>query len=866
MTRRLRAGVRRLIGVFTRTHRERDLAEELDSHLQLHIDDNLRTGMTPAEARRQALVALGGVEQTKERVRDARGTFVDSVQRDTVFALRYCHRRRWHVAAIVVMLAAGIGGSTAVFSFLYQVLLQPTGIVEPSRLVEVYQTTPPRDAARGISVFGGLPFAGMQQQRAENHALAKVAMTTDEYLGLVVGEQEARRVRAEFVSAGYFETLGVRLPMGHSFQPRDEVAGEPIAIISDRLWTSAFDSDEGMLGRNVRVNGRPCRIVGVAPEGFIGHALAERTDLWVPWGARAALGFDPADRGTAIARLKDGATLAQAASLTAAIGDRYVAGLPADERDGAGRHRVQPITMDRGALLDSLLPQPWLLLTGPFLMLLLACANVANLRLADIDVRQREFATRAALGASRSTILRQVLTEGLVPGVAACAVGLLLAYPCMTLLQRVPTQRMQESRLDVVLHPQAAAFAMALALLSVVLVGVVPAIRASRSNLADAIKAGTGARVAAGDVLMVLQVALALTLMTSGLLVVRSLDAARSQDLGLRPDNVVGMRLQFGTTGDARANAAMVQRLLDGARALPGVRVATVSAGFPLENAAASVIGTAEHHLLAPMIGTDYFATVGVEVLAGREFAAEDFTGAARVAIVNDAAARAGWPGEDPVGRTIGTHRIIGVVADHVFFSDVGMHEPLAFVRLPARDGTWPCLLVRTSGSPRATVSSLRQLARQVDPTAPILRIATLRDHLDGLHHHLRVASWLLGLCGLASLALAAMGVYSLLAYRVARQRKEIAVRMALGAARQAVVRMIVARLLRGMLLGVAAGGLGAFVLSRAFGGLFTGAAALDVEALAQTALVLLAVAVLASVVPSSRAVRLAPSATLRSE
>jgi len=867
--RRLRSFLVRLVGPFVRRRRERELAAELDSHLQLHIDDNVRAGMSEAEARRQARLALGGVEQTKERVRDARATCIDAVRRDLAFAVRHCSRRRWHVATIIAMLAVGIGGSTAVFSFLYQVLLQPTGIADPSRLVEVYETTPPKDASRGITRSNSFPYEAMREQRTQNQAFTAIGMATDDYLALVVGGQEARRIKTAFVSAGYFDTLGVRLRMGRTFQPGDETAGEPIAIISDRLWTRAFDRDAGVLGRDVRLNGRPFRIVGVAPGGFIGHEMTERVDVWVPWGSKAALGLTPSSDGKTLARLKSGTTLAQATSLAGAIGDRYLAALPANERDGVGQPRVRPFEMNRNELLESLLPQPWLLLTGPLLMLLLACANVANLQLADIEVRQREFASRAALGASRGAILRQVLSEGLVPGVAACALGLLLAYPCMTLLQRVPTARMNEPRLDVVLQPQAAAFAMALALLSVLLVGLLPAIRASRTSLADAIKAGSGLSAPAGrlkDALMVLQVALALTLVTSGVLVTRSLDAARQQDLGLRPDGVIGMRLQFGSGGDARANAANVQRLLEGGRALPGVRLATVSSGFPLENVVAAIIGTEEQPQIATLVGAGYFATIGVNVLAGRELASEDYAPGARVVVVNQTLAKTNWPGLDPVGRMIGKHRVIGVVADHATFAGMDMHKPMAYIHLPSDVGSWPCLLVRTDGNTGALFSSLRQLARQVDPTAPVLRIATLRDHLDGLNHHLRVASWLLGLCGLASLALAAMGVHSLLSYRVARQRKEIGLRMALGAARQTVVRMVLARVLRGVLLGVPAGGIRSFALSRAFRSLFAGAAALDVWALTLSALALVAVAMLASVAPSYHATRIDPATTLRAD
>ena len=294
------------------------------------------------------------------------------------------------------------------------------------------------------------------------------------------------------------------------------------------------------------------------------------------------------------------------------------------------------------------------------------------------------------------------------------------------------------------------------------------------------------------------------------------------------------------------------------------MRHATAASGFPLENATATIIGAPELPTVAGLIGEGYFATIGVKVLAGRELSAEDRASGARVAVVNEALAKRTWPGLDPLQRMLGKHRVIGVVADHAALAGQDLHEPMAFVHLPSAAGDSPCLLVRTEGDPGALATSLRRLVRDVDPTAPILRVATLRDHLDGLHHQLRVASWLLGLCGLASLALAATGVHSLLAYRVARLRKEIGLRVALGAARQTVVRMVLARLLRAVLIGLAGGVIGSVVMSLVCRSLFAGAAALDAGALATSVLVLLGAAILASVGPSYRATCVDPATVLR--
>jgi hypothetical protein len=450
-----------------------------------------------------------------------------------------------------------------------------------------------------------------------------------------------------------FDVLGVPALLGRTLTEADDARGGgphgPVVVISDRLWQRRFGGTADVIGRTLTLDRVPFTIVGVAPAGFVGHKIADRVDVWVPWESRLAFGLSPTSVGIAMARLRDDVTLAQAAGLVATIGDHYLAAMPAGDRDRAGQHRVRPFAMNRTELLESLLPQPRLLLAGPLLMLLLACANVANLQLADVEMRQREFASRAAFGASRGALLRQVWMEGAVPAVPACALGVGLAYPCMSLLQRV-----------------------------------------------------------------------------------------------------------------------------------------------------------------------------------------------------------------------LGKHRVIGVVADHAAFAGKGLHEPMAFVHLPSAVGDTPCLLVRTEGDPGALATSLRRLVRDVDPTAPILRVATLRDHLDGLHHQLRVASWLLGLCGLASLALAATGMHSLLAYRVARQRREIGLRVALGAARQTVVRMVLVRLFQGVLIGLAGGIIGSVVMSLVCRSLFAGAAALDAGAPATSVLALLGAAILASVGPSYRATRVDPATVLK--
>ena len=784
---------------------------------------------------------------------------------------RRLFRQRWSTAAAVVMLGLGVGSSTAVFSCLYQILYRPTGIHDATSLVQIHQTTPPFEAKMGVIAEDDLPVAALEAQQAGNTALASITLIDTQFPAFRVEGLDARKVRVDFVTADYFRTLGAFPVIGRAFTEEEVKQRQLLAVISDRLWQSAFGRDPQVLERSLIVNGRSCRIIGVAAPAFAGHRLAERTDFWMPWGSETAAGEDAQASGFALARLRPGVSLAQAASVTTEVGRRFRAGLPASELERYGEQRIRSFAMDRQGALDELLPKPWLLLTASMLMLLLACANVANLRLAELEARRVEFASRAALGASPAVLVVQVLAESAVVALAACGVGLLMAFPFMKLLALSPSVHLDEPFLDVTLQPQAVAFAFAASAVSVLVMALLPSIRAARTDLSDVIKgsAGTGRdRALLRDALVALQVALALTLVTGGTFVSRSLDQARREDLGLRPDGVATMRLQFAdVSADPALAAAKLRRLREGAERLPGVTAAAVSGGLPLENAALTLVRAGDRGVVpAMMVGAGHFRAVGARLVAGRELTVDDEAAEAKVIVVNEALAKKFWPGQDAIGRKIGSHTVIGVVADHAELSGKSMHDPFAFVRLPPIGAGFPCVMVRTSMRPETLFPAMRQLARTIDPEAPVLRMATLADHLEGRNRLLRIASWLLGLCAIASLALAAMGIQSVLAFRVARGTREIGLRMALGATWQAAGRMVVVRALGSVCVGLGAGVFGAWAMSRAFEGLFVGATALQGGSLAMATFSLLLAAVLAAIGPLWKASSVDPAVALRRE
>lgn len=786
-------------------------------------------------------------------------------------ALRGLARRPLATSLSVLMLALGIGAGTAVFSIMAPVLLRPMGISDRDRVVEVCRRMEGEMDGSTFSFSQGLPDAELKAQRAVNPCLAALAKASTHHLVVRVEGQEARCLQGAVVTAPYFQVMGTAPWLGRTFTAAEDQVAEPAVLLSHALWLNLFGGDASAVGQTLHLNSQPCRVVGVLPRGFVGHEVGQRTDLWIPQGAKAQLlPFDPAMNAalssspSSLARLRPGTSLAQAEAAFRAIGAGFQASATPPGMQ-AEPITLRPFAAERNQVLEERLPAPWLMLGVAASLLLLACANVANLQLAQLESRRAEFATRLSLGASRFTIARGVLAENLLLCVLAGLLGLSLAVPFMRGLEAIRDVKVFEMPLAASLSPEACAFALLLALLATFAVGLLPALQASRVGLAQVLKetAGTLARGnRLKDALVAFQVALALVLVTAGTLVARGLDRARATGLGYRTTGVAGARLAFPEAWPASRRAEAILALRERVATLPGVKSVAWAEGLPMEENGLTITIVQGKPLRLLAVGPGYFSTLGLPLVQGQEFREADLGGSGRV--VNQAFAQRLWPGQEAVGRAFNERSVLGVVVDHALSADKGPHEPVAFRPLKAEGGA--CLLFRTEGSPEPLFPAIRQLLRGIDPDLPLLQLTTLEAHFDRLHHHLRVASWLLGFCGIASLVLSAMGVQSLLVFRVTRQSRDIGLRMALGAQRGFIVRHVVRQGLGSVALGLALGTLGAFWTGRAFHHLFTGVSPFEPGSLLRALLVLVPASLLACLIPALRAASLDPARALRQD
>ena len=788
-------------------------------------------------------------------------------------------RHPWSSALAVTMLAVGIGVSTAVFSVMAPVLLNPSGLKHGDRLVELFRTTQGHLEDATFSFETGLTVLEVREKEKADGTFKAMTMASKDRFEIRAPGKEARFVTGSFISSGYFEVLGVEPALGRRIAAGDGQVAEAGVLISHALWENQFDGNPEALGKHLWVNGHPCVIEGIFPRNFSGPVLGERMDVWAPEGSRKILDENSvaqrnggyASTWPTLARLQPGVTIAQARAALGVMGGQLQPELrPNFTVSPIG---VRPAFKDRGKVLEERLPAPWVLLSVAGILLLLACANVTNLQLAQMESRRQEFAARLALGARRSAILRQVIGEQLVLSALASLLGLGIAFPMLRILEHLKEPRAYGTPLPVELSPTAILFALVLGGLCCLATALPPALQACRQNLNQLLKIGSGTLTSGSrvrDGLVMLQVGLALALVTSGTLIARSLNRARTSDLGFQPAGVAALRVEFMDPGlgGGKRNEETLRRLEERLRALPGIRTTAFANGLPMEPGRKTISSIGSLYFQIIFVGPDYFRTLGIPVLKGREFVASDLLPESRVAVANQALAQKLWPGENPVGlltRKDGK-TILGVVADHGVDPGKGIHEPVLFLPRSSMLDRAGCLLFRMDGRPEAVFPLIRQMVRDVDPDLPILQLGALADHLDGLYHDLRVASWLLGLCGVVSLCLAAMGVQSLLAFQVARQTREIGIRMALGAARGEILRKVVLRGMASVLAGLALGSLGAYWLGRALHGFLTAVEPLQPGSLLAGFLVLFMASLLACLGPALRAAAVDPATAIRQE
>jgi predicted permease len=787
----------------------------------------------------------------------------------------------------VVSLALGIGANSAIFSLVDAVLLRPLAVNEPKQLVEVYGTL-----HKGAD-YTIQSYPNYKDYRDRNNVFTGLLAYRFAPMSLSAsGGNE--RVWGYLVSGNYFDVLGVPPLLGRGFLPEeDQTQGShPVAVISYACWQSRFAGDRQIAGRQIAINKQSFTIVGVMPKGFVGTEIAYAPEVFVPFAMAKQVepGSDylesrDSDNIFVVGRLKDGVTRQQAESSLKILTDEMGREHP-KENEGRGVRLLSP-GLFIPDIRDSVVTFSTVLMGVVGLVLLLACVNLANLLLARATERRKEIAIRLALGASRVRLVRQLLTESVVLSLAGGAVGLLIAAWLNALVSSIRLPTDIALVFDLRLDWRVVAFTLGVSLLTGIIFSLIPALQASKPDVVPALKdeasLGGFRRSRLRNALVVVQVALSLVLLACAGLIVRGLQAAQSMHPGFNPRGAVALSFDLGLQGyDEQRGRAFEREIVERAKQIPGVRSVTTTDSLPLSvNYNSSTIyvegqpeaSSNDLPLAVPIfVGLDYFKTMEIP-LRGRDFTAQDDQPDARFAVVNETFARKFWHGEDAIGKRFNYngpkdpyYTVIGVVADGKYNS-LGEDPKPAFYRSMLRTYNSTVVVVaRVEADQRAALAALHREVQTLDPTLPIYDEKTLAEHMQIPLFPARMAAIVLGSFGVLALVLAAIGIYGVMSYVVAGRTREIGLRMALGADRASVLRLIVGQGMTLALVGLGVGVVVAFAASRLLTSLLYGVSPGDPLTFAFVALLLAAVALLACYVPARRATKVDPMIALRYE
>lgn len=890
--RRLRGLVVRSAGVFGRGRRDRELAEELESHIQMHVEDNLRAGMSPREARRQALVQLGGVVQTAEECRRQRGLpLIETLLQDLRYGARMLLRRPGFTAVVVFTLALGIGANAALFSVVNGVLLNPLPYPQPEQLVTLHQSKPNFET-------GAIPFPNFRDLQKENKTFSAMAVSRG-YGFTLTSAGEAERVNAQHVTADFFSLLGVKPALGRTFAPgEDERGAPPVALISAGLWERKFGSAPDVLGKSLALDDRSYTVVGVIPASFhLRVNLFRDADVYVPigqWDNPALENRSAALSLHGIGRLKPGVTVEQAQADLDRVMRDLAAAYPATNRGNGAR--VLPL---KERMLGNVGLILWMLLGAVGFVLLIACVNVSNLLLARSTVRTREFAIRAALGAGRRRLLRQSLTESTLLALAGGGLGLAFAgWGARAALGVLPATlpRAEEVGLD----GRVLLFVAAVSLLTGILSGLAPALKTS-GRLAEALKEGGrgagGGRVRAQGIFVAVEMALALVLLIGAGLMIRSINALWGVDPGFRPENVLTFGLNLSPSmrqSDPDAIRAAFRELSEEINSTPGVKAASLSAGaiplleeddlfFWLDSRPKPASQSEMNMAVVSRVEPDYLAAMGIPLRRGRFFTRQDDERGAPVAVIDEAFAGKHFPNEDPLGRRIHLDdgqeplEIVGVVG-HVkqwglASDDAASLQAQLYLPFRALPDEWVRgavagvrVVARSETDSPALLGSIRRAVQSKNSQHVVSSARTMEEVVAGSLAAQRFSATLLNAFAAAALLLAGVGIYGVISYLVGQQTHELGVRLALGAQRKDVLRLILNHGMKMALGGVALGLVAALGLTRLLERMLYGVSTTDPATFGVITLLLMAVALLACFVPAWRATKVDPLVALRHE
>jgi predicted permease len=904
--RKLRAFSLRLRGLFGGRVREAEIDAEIQSHLQMHFDDNLRSGMSAEEARRDAVIKLGGVEQTKQAHRE-RGTVppIESVLQDVSYGLRMMARNPGFTAVAVITLGIGIGASTTIFSWIDAVLMRPLpGAADPQRLVTLESVTD-----NGEVVPNSYPDYIDFRDRLK--LFDGIAVTRPSAFS--VGQADhAERIWGELVSGNFFAVLGVRPQVGRVFVPAeygDKIGAFPIAVISDRYWRSHFNADPAVVGKTIRVNQHELTIVGVTPANFQGSTPATAYDLWIPYMQQPTLnGVDERmlrnrqNRNMfGIARLRAGVTLDQAQAELVALAKR-MAVANADVSEGMSATLLPFARSPYGP--QALLAAPLkILMCISILVLMIACANVANLLLTRAATREKEFTTRLALGAGRGRLAQQVLTESLLLAAAGGALGIALTAMLSHSLKYLLPPGQVTLALDLQWNGRVLLFVMALCAITALLAGSAPVLHLRHLNLNERLnEGGRGGRSGARSqrlrsVLVISEVSLASIALIGAGLFARSFQTTSRINPGFDPEHVLLSQFYLATSGyNLEEREAFCRRLQRDMEATPGIVGAAYSDGVPLgiepswwEDLQVEGYTPAPGEnmkIFRNVISPGYLNLLRIPVVEGRNFTEHDdeSPNSPNVMIVNQEFVRRFFHSRIPIGRKIhgwgDWFTVVGVAQDSKYHHLGESPVPYTYfpVRQVYRTDMQLAFYVRTKGDPEAMLATLRQKVHAIDPNVTVFDAAPMTEILGASLYPQKIAATLLAIMGTLAVLLAAVGLYSVMAYSVAQRTHEIGIRMALGARPGVVMGMVIRQGLAIAAVGVFAGSCLALPLSRGLQAIsmtgpamvaptkFLGGNATDPWIYLAAAAFLCAVAALAAYLPARRAASIEPMIALRAE
>jgi putative ABC transport system permease protein len=864
-----------------------DIDREMRSHLELQVEANIRTGMSPDEARVQALRSFGNVNKAVDAAYDVKGGgLLESLTQDVRYGVRMLAKHRAFTAVAVFTLALGIGANTAIFSVVNELLLRPLPYRDADRIVMLWEVTPEGRHQNTTSR------ANFRAWRSQNTSYENVAAFSDQRFNLT-GDGEPEELSVQMATPELFKILGVDPLLGRTFLPDDD-GKPPVAVLSYGLWQRRFGGQASVIGQPITLSSVKFTVIGVMPANFQFHikqrsGTGRPAELWTILPMTVGPGANERGRFlSVVGKLKDGVTVDRAAAELRTIEARLSDEVPQFNKNFSAE--VLPL---REQFFGNVRRPLWLMLGAVGFVLLIACANVANLLLSLATSREKEIAVRAALGARRTRIVRQLLTESLLLALLGSALGLGFAWLGIKALMLISPKDLVSFQ-SVSLNMTVLLWTLGVSILTGIIFGLAPALHISRLNLNDSLKDGgkSESGQASGSrrlrsALVVSEIALAVVLLASAGLLIRSFIRLQQVDRGFQTDNILTMvvRLPDAKYPQDAQVVAFFNQALEKVRQLPSVRSAGMVNHLPLygglgSNTGFKILGRPEPppgqgpSTDVRVVDSEYFTTMGIPLLRGRNFTSDELREPRQKILINEVLARTYFASEDPIGQRLDVGmfekptpaEIIGVVGNVRYDSLVDESPPAVYFPHPDLAYSFMTLVVRTDGEPAAIAPAIQREIRTLDPNQPVSDLRTMNQVMSEWVSRSRFNTLLLGLfAGLATL-LSAVGIFGVMNYSVALRTRELGLRLAVGAQPRQVLLLVLKQGLLLTIAGVILGLAAAFALTRLLSGLLFGVAAVDVTTFATISLLLVVVSLLACYLPARRAMRIDPLRALRYE